>query len=480
MKGVRSVRRLLVAAALAAGAIAVAPGGSPTPVSAACTMCAGGEYHALPTPVRVYSSNDPGINEASPARKALGATTATSTIFDVDVLGSADPATFENDWLPAGVEPAEILAVALVLSADAPTGVGDIRIYPSGGAPASPSSLNFNANQSVSNLAIVRPNPTNGRITVQMAGSAPATVGVKVDVVGWFSTSGYIAQSAVEADARGARLLGMPAPVRIVDTRNSNTTSADDTPVAPGATLEVDIRNARVHGSGATVPQLTAGTVSSVVLNVTAVTPAGNTTITVQPEAGTPTTTSLLAMAGDIRAGMVVAKVGADGKIRVVNTSAGAANVLVDVMGYFKDGELETTRTGRVIPLSQPFRVLRTDLASFGAVPLGPSQAEDWSLAAFSNSVNIGGVSVGSQSALLGNLTNHRVTRQYATVPVRAFMSLYPPAPTPPGVSNLNTVDGRVVGNMVMATFGANQTIRVFNRAGYAHYILDVYAVVLS
>jgi hypothetical protein len=37
-----------------------------------------------------------------------------------------------------------------------------------------------------------------------------------------------------------------------------------------------------------------------------------------------------------------------------------------------------------------------------------------------------------------------------------------------------------VVGNMVMATFGANQTIRVFNKLGYAHYILDVYAVVLS
>ena len=92
----------------------------------------------------------------------------------------------------------------------------------------------------------------------------------------------------------------------------------------------------------------------------------------------------------------------------------------------------------------------------------------------------MGSVSVGSQSALLGNLTNNRVTRQYATVPVRAFMTLYPPSASRPTASNLNTVDGRVVGNMVMATFGANQTIRVFNKSGYAHYILDVYAVVLS
>ncbi|MEN9644822.1 MAG: hypothetical protein RL238_1491 [Actinomycetota bacterium] len=432
-------------------------------------MCAGGEYHALATPVRVYSSDNPGINEASPARKTLG------TVFDVDVLGSADPGTFENDWLPVGVEPSEILAVALVLSADAPTGNGDFRVYPSGGAAASPSAVNFNAGVSVSNMAIVRPNPANGKITVQMAGTG--TTGVKVDVVGWFSTSGYIAESGLEADARGARLLGMPAPVRILDTRQG---AAADTPVAAGATIELDIRNATVFGTGAAVTQLADANVSSVVVNVTSVFPAENTTITLLPEAGAPTTTSLLAMKNDIRAGMAIVKVGSDGKIRLTNASAGASNVLVDVMGYFKDGELETTRTGRVVPLSQPFRVLRTDQAAFGGVPLGPGQAEDWSFAAFSNSVNIGGVSVGSQSALLGNLTNNRLTRLYATTPVRAHMTVYPPSASLPGVSNLNTLDGRLTGNMVMATYGANQTVRVLNAAGYSQYILDVYAVVLS
>ena len=434
-------------------------------------MCAGGEYHALPSPVRVYSSDNPAINEASPGRKAL------SGSFDVDVLGSVDPGTFENDWLPVGVEPAEILAVALVISVDAPTANGDFRIYPSGGTAASPSAVNFNAGVSVSNMAIVRPNPANGRITVQPAGGAAATAGVRVDVVGWFSTSGYIADSGLEADARGARLLGMPAPVRILDTRNGG---AADTPVAAGATVELDVRNATVFGSGAAVTQLADANVSSVVVNVTAVLPAENTTITLLPEAGAPSTTSLLAMRNDIRAGMAIVKVGADGKIRLTNASTGASNVLVDVMGYFKDGELETTRTGRVVPLSQPFRVLRTDQAAFGGVPLGPGQAEDWSFAAFSNSVNIGGVSVGSQSALLGNLTNNRLTRLYATTAVRAHMTVYPPSGSLPGVSNLNTLDGRLTGNMVMATYGANQTVRVLNAAGYAHYILDVYAVVLS
>jgi len=474
MTRVRSVRRLFLAAALAAGAIAVAPAASPAPVSAACTMCAGGEYHALASPVRVYSSDNPAINEVSPGRKPLAGT------FDVDVLGSADPVTFENDWLPAGVEPAEVLAVAMVLSVDAPSATGDFRVYPSGGAAASPSAVNFNAGVNVSNMAIVRPNPANGRITVQAAGGASATAGVRVDVVGWFSTSGYIAESGLEADARGARLLGMPAPVRIFDSRNSNTTSADDTPVGAGATVEIDIRNATVKSTGAAVTQLADPNVSSVVLNVTAVFPAQNTTITLLPEAAEPTTTSLLAMRGDIRAGMAIVKVGADGKIRLTNASTGASNVLVDVMGYFKDGELETTRTGRVVPLSQPFRVLRTDQAAFGGVPLGPGQAEDWSFAAFSNSVNIGGVSVGSQSALLGNLTNNRLTRLYATTPVRAHMTLYPPSSSLPGVSSLNTLDGRLTGNMVMVTYGANQTVRVLNAAGYSHYILDVYAVVLS
>ena len=146
-------------------------------------------------------------------------------------------------------------------------------------------------------------------------------------------------------------------------------------------------------------------------------------------------------------------------------------------------GAAEDTRSGRVVPLEQPFRSFDTRQAAFGAVPLGPGQAEDWSFSAFAGSVAIGGVSVGEQSALLGNLTNASLSRQYAGVAVTSFLTVYPSpldSSLPPTVSNLNTTEGAAVANMALVAYGADKTVRVFNNRGKAHYLLDVYAVVLA
>ncbi len=132
------------------------------------------------------------------------------------------------------------------------------------------------------------------------------------------------------------------------------------------------------------------------------------------------------------------------------------------------------------MPLTTPFRTFDTRKTEFGAVPLGPAQAEDWSFAAFANSVNIGGVSVGAQRGFLGNLTNASLSRQYPTTPVGSFMTVYPPASARPGVSNLNTIEGVAVPNMALLTADDKGVVRVYNASGYAHYLLDVYAVVLK
>ncbi len=173
--------------------------------------------------------------------------------------------------------------------------------------------------------------------------------------------------------------------------------------------------------------------------------------------------------------------VGTDGYIHLYN-SAGYTNLLVDVMGYLKTGEPENTRAGRVIPLTAPYRALDTRQAAFGGVPLGPAQAEDWSFAAFAGSVRIDAVAVGNQSALLGNLTNASVARQYPTVSAEpGFLTVYPAdSATMPVISNLNNYENVAVPNMALIKYGANQTVRVFNDRGYAHYILDVSAVVLA
>ena len=140
----------------------------------------------------------------------------------------------------------------------------------------------------------------------------------------------------------------------------------------------------------------------------------------------------------------------------------------------------DETTTGRVVPLAFPFRAFDTSAAAFGSAVLGPNQSEDWSFAAFANSVKVGGLAVGPQNALIGNLTSTALTRQYPTVPVSSSLAVYQPGAGLPVVANVNSGEGLTTANATLFTFGTNAVSRVYNRAGYAHYLLDVYAVVLS
>ncbi|MEK7423962.1 MAG: hypothetical protein AAB131_09005, partial [Actinomycetota bacterium] len=98
------------------------------------------------------------------------------------------------------------------------------------------------------------------------------------------------------------------------------------------------------------------------------------------PAGGAPPSTSNLNLArGQIKPNMVIVPVGADGKIRLYNNS-GTVDLAVDVAGYLQR-KLDETRAGRVVPLTTPYRVFDTRESQWGAVALGPGQAEDWSFA---------------------------------------------------------------------------------------------------
>ena len=56
----------------------------------------------------------------------------------------------------------------------------------------------------------------------------------------------------------------------------------------------------------------------------------------------------------------------------------------------------------------------------------------------------------------------------------------YPTGGERPLSSNLNTVEGPPIPNMAVLKYGANNTVRVYNLAGYAHYLFDASAVVLA
>ena len=138
--------------------------------------------------------------------------------------------------------------------------------------------------------------------------NAFGTADVIVDVEGWFAAgSGF---TALE-------------PARIADTRGSS-------PVGAGGTLDVS-----VVGVGG-VPL---SGVDAVVLNVTVTGPSAAGWATVFP-AGVvrPLASNLNFGAGETVANLVVAKVGAGGRVSVFN-AFGTADVIVDVMGWFGSGK---------------------------------------------------------------------------------------------------------------------------------------------
>ncbi len=476
--------------ALLAAAVAVVPGTSVSQVSAACTLCAGGEYHTV-APIRIFDSRsiyaDPlnpdapptAINDVTPlGRKPLAQSAPT---FSVDLLGLGN-ANFVNPWLPDGVISSDVLAVVASVTIVAPNQKGHVRAYATG-SPSTTAILNFRALQNVPNLAVLRPN-ASGQLTFGLFGAANGSADIVVDVYGWFSTSTYVDQATGEAGARGARLFPVD-PARILDTRDTSS------PIGDGATIDLQVRG-KAPTTGGTVPVPADTSIVGVVLNVTAVRPSGNTFVSVLPASpsGIPTTSNLNVTPTAVKANLVIVPLSADGHVFIYN-HRGNTNVVVDVMGYLKDGELETTRKGRVIPLTTPFRAFDTLQVPFGGVPLGPAQSEDWSFASFAGSVNVGGVSVGNQMGLLGNLTNRGLARQNVYVSVEpSYLAVYPTPATPSGpplIANLNSVEdsgnpltANPVPNMALVKYGANQTIRVFNLRGYAHYLLDVSAVVLN
>ncbi|MEQ1701316.1 MAG: hypothetical protein ABMA25_14500 [Ilumatobacteraceae bacterium] len=472
MKHAISFRGLVAATALAVSAVVVPVAATATPVSAACTWCAGGEYHAL-APARIFDTRDkPGvtpINDVAPlGAKPLNPSNPT---FDIQLLGEGG----------VPVASADVLAVAVSITVVGPTQNGYLGAYASG-SPSVNSVLNFRTGQTVPNLAIVRPG-ANGKLTIVLNGDAAGTADVLIDVFGWWSTSTYTAGTVDDdTDERGARL-ELPAtgsPGRIVDTRSPSS------PLTAGTQRDVTIRGAVIKGTATEiVPD--SPDVIGVLVNVTAVSPTSFGYVSVVPETpvSAPTTSNLNLAPGQTKANLVLVPVGDDGKIHLYNSS-GSTHLLVDVMGVLRVGRAESTRAGRVVPLTSPYRVLDTRQAAFGAVPLGPGQAEDWSFANFAASVNVGGISVGNQSALLGNLTNAKLTRQYPNVGVTPSYLTACPGPCPvgsggsPTYSNVNTVEYGPVPNLTLVPYGTNYAVRIFNERGYAHYILDVSAVVLA
>lgn len=455
MRSRRVIARVLGGAVLLGSVIApvapVAPYGSG--VARAAGLGAGGEFHRM-SPVRVYDSRpETPINEPAPGPKP--ATPATPT-FSFDLLGQ----------VPANR--ADVLAVVVNITVIGPTAAGWLNAFGDGSPAGTSSIVNFGAGQTVPNIAIVRPG-AEGRLAIRMyTASASGSAHVAVDVFGWFSTSGYTG-----ADP-GARIEPI-SPGRLYDSRSPAAA------LGPRQSVPIVVRGSTLS-TGEVVPNDPA--ITGVMLNLTVVNDqaaSGNTFVSVLPAdpAGVPPSTSNVnVVRGQVKPNMVFAPIGTDGRIWIYN-DAGAANVVVDVAGYLRTGSTEPTR-GRLIPLTTPFRVFDTREAAWGSLALGPKQFEDWSFADFAASVRIGDVPAGPQLAVIGNLTAASLTRQVPSVSPRSYLTVYPADAPQPGSSNLNMVEGPAVPNMAILKYSGATTVRVYNDAGYSHYLFDASAIVLA
>jgi len=185
-------------------------------------------------------------------------------------------------------------------------------------------------------------------------------------------------------------------------------------------------------------------------LNVTAITPTAGGHLTVWP-AGEPQpgSSNLNFSPGEVVPNLVLAKIGAAGKVSMSN-AAGQLDVAADLVGYVRPGS-----SSMLVPV-QPARLL--DTRRTGPVGSGGE---------LSQTVLGGVVPATGVDAVVLNVT--------VTEPSEAsYLTVYPEGRPRPETSNLNYLRGQTVPNLVVAKVGDGGRVRFYNSAGTAHVVVDL------
>lgn len=269
-----------------------------------------------------------------------------------------------------------------------------------------------------------------------------AETALEVGAADWFGAP----QAAAPAGERitfGTGGLEPLVPERILDTRAGNGAPA----VRVGPDGQVDLQ---VAGRGG-VPSTGAG---AVVLNVTGVAATQASFVTVWPTgAQRPAASNLNVAPGDTVPNLVVAKLGAGGRVSLFNRF-GEIDLVVDVAGWFPEG-------AGLEPLV-PDRILDTRVGNGApAARVGPDGQIDVQV------TGRGGVPAAGVGAVVMNVT--------AAAPTAAsFVTVWPAGGNRPTVSNLNLAPGGTVANLVVVKLGEQGRVSMFNRFGDVDLVADV------
>ena len=263
----------------------------------------GAAFHSV-APARILDTRTG--NRAPPGR------VATSAPIDLRVAGRG------------GVPATGASAVVLNVTVTEPVRGGFLTAWPAGEARPLASNLNFTAGQTVPNLVTVKLG-AGGTVSLYHSGSGAHLV---ADVAGWFGES------------PGARYHPV-LPTRLLDTRIP-VIQLPPGALPPGAVYPPPHYPNVVPAGGVVDLQVTgpdraaAAGASAAILNVTAVDPAGGGFLTVWPAGqARPLASNLNFAAGRTVPNLVVAKLGADGKVSIYNGSGGTVHVVADVAGWY-------------------------------------------------------------------------------------------------------------------------------------------------
>jgi hypothetical protein len=366
-------------------------------------------------PVRILDSRD--------GTGGLFGRLGTGRSFDLTVVGGA-----------SGV-PSNATAVVLNLTGVGPASATDLRVYPaprSGTAQPLVSNLNLSPGAIRANLVTV-PVGEAGRVRILNSGGAPH---VLVDIEGWYGPA-------------GGSVYEPTAPLRLLDTRNG--TGAPAGTVGAGQSIDLT-----VTGGLRSVPD----TATAVVLTVTALNATGVTDIRAfptpaDPDAAPPQVSSINLSPGQIVPNLVVAKIGAGGKLRLRNT-AGSVDLVADLAGWYDDGA-----DGSLFHLLAPQRVLDTRTETVKRLPAGGTR--DVRLA------GVAGVPATGAAAVIVNVTGVDATQ---TTDVAVY-------PTPnddsfPLASNLNLRLRETAADLAMVATGLGGQIRLRNNTGEVALVADL------
>ncbi len=335
-----------------------------------------------------------------------------------------------------GVPLSGVGAVVLNVTSTEASAPSFVTVWPTGEERPNASSVNTEPGQDTPNLVIAKVG-AGGRVSLfNDAGSGHLIA----DVVGWFPA--------------GSAFTGL-SPARLLDSRGGQST-VDGLFVGGGVVGAGGVVELQVTGRGG-VPLSGVG---AVVLNVTSTEASAPSFVTVWPTGeDRPNASSVNTEPGQDTPNLVIAKVGAGGRVSLFN-NAGSGHLIADVVGWFPAGSAFTGLSPARLLDSRGGQSTVDGLFVGGGV-VGAGGVVELQV------TGRGGVPLSGVGAVVLNVTSTE-----ASAP--SFVTVWPTGEDRPNASSVNTEPGQDTPNLVIAKVGAGGRVSLFNNAGSGHLIADV------